>query len=78
MSVELLLTIGLAVGVPLLGAITTCLIFIVHVLRTFNEILKKVESSLGHNRDEHTKMLAAINAVVNRIELLEERVIKRE
>ena len=78
LSVELLLGIGLAVCVPLLSVIATCLIFIAHTLRGFDATLKKVDRSLDHNRNEHTKMLASIDAlhesIEGRIDLLEERI----
>ena len=85
LSVELLLGIGLAIIVPLLGIVATCLIFIVHTLRSFNNTLNKVDRSLDHNRNEHTKMLSSIEGLLesmkaghesieDRIDLLEERI----
>ena len=87
LSIEILVGISLAVIVPLLGVIATCLIYVVHTLKSFNETLKKVDRSLDHNRNEHTKMIASINGLIetmkaghqsieDRIDLLEERIRK--
>ena len=90
-SVELLLGIGLAVTIPLLGVVATCLFMMKSDMKQMNETLKSfntffedIRSSLNHNRNEHTQMMAISNAilkeladskqdVMDRIELSEER-----
>ena len=94
-SVELLLGIGLAVTIPLLGVVATCLFLMKSDMKQMNETLKSfnsffsdIRSSLNHNRNEHTQMMAIGNAilkeladnkedVIARIELSEERYSKK-
>lgn len=90
-SVEVLLSIGLALTIPLLGIVAACLMqmradmkAMTKTLESFTALFGKIDSSLDHNRNEHTQMMAIGNAVlkeiadskedvIGRIELLEER-----
>ena len=77
-TIELLLTISLAIIIPLLGAIVLALWQIKTTLSNFSKILEKAERSLDHNRDEHTKLISMLSSIeksiTGRIELLEERI----
>ena len=77
-SIELLISIALAIIIPLLGAIVAALWQIKATLNTFASTLAKAERSLDHNRDEHTKLIALVTntekSLTQRIELLEERI----
>ena len=81
-NMELLTSIGLALAIPLLGAIVLTLWQIRSSISGFTKTLDKAERSLDHNRDEHTKLIGLIESleksVTQRIELLEERLKKEE
>lgn len=71
LSVELLLGIGLAVTIPLLGVVATCLFMMKSDMKQMNETLKSyhtffddIRKSLDHNRNEHTQMMAISNAIL--------------
>ena len=73
-SVELLLGIGLAVTIPLLGVVATCLFLMKSDMKQMNETLKSfniffddIRKSLDHNRNEHTQMMAIGNAVLKEL-----------
>lgn len=63
-TVELLLGVGLALCVPLLGVICTCLLKIQSMLSRYTSTMEKVERSLDHNRNEHTKIIGLIEELM--------------
>ena len=74
LSVELLLGIGLAVTVPLLGVVAGCMFVMKSELKALSEAVKSFKSffeninkSLDHNRNEHTQMMAVSNAVLKEV-----------
>ena len=93
-SIETLLGIGLALTLPLLGVVAGCLYTmrsdmksLTRTVESFHTFFESIRSSLNHNRDEHTQMMAISNAtlkevsdskqdLIDRIELTEERLRK--
>lgn len=74
LSVELLLGIGLAVTVPLLGVVAGCMFVMKSELKTLSESVKSFQSffddikkSLDHNRNEHTQLMAVSNALLKEV-----------
>ena len=83
-SVELILSIGLALTLPLLGVVAGCLFVMKSNMKTLTETVESfqaffasIQSSLGHNRDEHTQMMAMSQAILKEIENSKDDVVER-
>lgn len=70
-SVELILSIALALTLPLLGAIAAFLFQIKSDMKSMSETMErfaqtfeKVDKSLDHNRNEHTQLVALCEAIL--------------
>lgn len=73
-STELILSIGLAVTLPLLGIVAGCLYTmksdmknLTKTVEDFHEFFEAIRKSLEHNRNEHTQMMALSNAALKEI-----------
>lgn len=73
-SVELLLGIGLALTLPLLGVVAGCLYTmradmkaLTKTVESFHAFFESIRKSLDHNRDEHTQMMAVSNAILKEV-----------
>ena len=83
-SVELLLGIGLALTLPLLGVVAGCLYAmradmkaLTKTVDSFKSFFESIQSSLGHNRDEHTQMMAISQAVLKEVADSKQDVVER-
>ena len=81
---ELVLSIGLAITIPLLGVVAACLFVMKSELKTltktiesFHEFFEDIRKSLDHNRNEHTQMIALTNATLKEISDSKQDVIER-